>query len=162
MSERALALGTRDALILYHAGMIAAHQGNDAQARQYLSDALTINGNRTLSAVGGTGGTAGAGGNAQLQSTVDADVAATRTLTLTLGTGDATISGAIGTTASLSALTITANDISLASIGGGSAGISGATSATAATNGGDTGSITFNGTTYNANAQTYTTPESCR
>lgn len=43
MSERALARGTRDALILYHAGMIAAHQGNVAQARQYLSDALALN-----------------------------------------------------------------------------------------------------------------------
>ncbi|MGN6360937.1 MAG: tetratricopeptide repeat protein [Thermomicrobiales bacterium] len=43
MSERALALGTRDALLFYHAGMIAAHQGQNARARQLLGDALALN-----------------------------------------------------------------------------------------------------------------------
>ena len=36
----ALALGTRDAKLLYHAGMIEAALGNDAAARNYLEDAL--------------------------------------------------------------------------------------------------------------------------
>ena len=36
----ALALGTRDAKLLYHAGMIEAALGNDAAARRYLEDAL--------------------------------------------------------------------------------------------------------------------------
>jgi tetratricopeptide (TPR) repeat protein len=36
----ALALGTRDAKLLYHAGMIEARLGNDAAAREYLEDAL--------------------------------------------------------------------------------------------------------------------------
>ena len=38
----ALALGTRDAKLLYHAGMIEAALGNDAAARRYLEDALAI------------------------------------------------------------------------------------------------------------------------
>ena len=78
--------------------------------------------------------------------------------TLTAGTGDVTIGGATGNINSLSALTITGNDISLGNIGGASAGVTGATSATATTNGADIGSIVFTGTTYNANAQTYTSP----
>jgi Flp pilus assembly protein TadD len=36
----ALAPGTRDAKLLYHAGMIEAALGNDASARAYLNDAL--------------------------------------------------------------------------------------------------------------------------
>ena len=36
----ALALGTRDAKLLYHAGMIEAALGDDAAARRYLEDAL--------------------------------------------------------------------------------------------------------------------------
>jgi tetratricopeptide (TPR) repeat protein len=36
----ALALGTRNAKLLYHAGMIEAALGNDAEARQYLEEAL--------------------------------------------------------------------------------------------------------------------------
>ena len=36
----ALALGTRDATLLYHAGMIELALGNDAAARTFLEDAL--------------------------------------------------------------------------------------------------------------------------
>jgi tetratricopeptide (TPR) repeat protein len=43
MIERALALGTRDASVLYHAGMIAVRQGNADRARQLLDEALRIN-----------------------------------------------------------------------------------------------------------------------
>ena len=37
----ALALSTRDAKLLYHAGMVETTLGNDASARRYLEDALT-------------------------------------------------------------------------------------------------------------------------
>ena len=87
-----------------------------------------------------------------------AAAATARTLTLTAGSGDVTVGGAMGTTFALSRITITGNDISLANIGGAVAGVSGATSVTATTAGADIGSITFTGTTYNANAQTYTAP----
>ena len=39
----ALALGTRDAMLFYHAGMIALAQGNRPQARDYLKQALQVN-----------------------------------------------------------------------------------------------------------------------
>lgn len=42
-SAEALKLGTKDALKLFHAGMIAHALHNDQQASQYLQDALTIN-----------------------------------------------------------------------------------------------------------------------
>ncbi|HLO28034.1 MAG TPA: tetratricopeptide repeat protein [Anaerolineales bacterium] len=42
-SEEALALGTKDALKLFHAGMIALKLGDKAQARGYLERALEIN-----------------------------------------------------------------------------------------------------------------------
>ena len=42
-SEQALRLGTPEASFYYHAGMIAAAQGNPAQARAYLSLALQLN-----------------------------------------------------------------------------------------------------------------------
>ena len=42
-SEKALAHGTRDALLLFHAGMIAASAGEAARAQQMLSEALSIN-----------------------------------------------------------------------------------------------------------------------
>lgn len=41
--NKALALGTKDPHLFYHAGMIAAATGNHDQARHYLSEALTIN-----------------------------------------------------------------------------------------------------------------------
>jgi tetratricopeptide (TPR) repeat protein len=41
--EQALELGTQEALFYYHAGMIAAAQGDTAQARQHLSHALELN-----------------------------------------------------------------------------------------------------------------------
>ncbi|MEO6196661.1 MAG: tetratricopeptide repeat protein [Dehalococcoidia bacterium] len=42
-SQEALRLGTRDPLLLFHAGMIHQSVGNSREARQYLSDALDIN-----------------------------------------------------------------------------------------------------------------------
>jgi tetratricopeptide (TPR) repeat protein len=42
-TEKALSLGTRDALILYHAGMIAEAQGDEEAARTHLADALQVN-----------------------------------------------------------------------------------------------------------------------
>lgn len=42
-SEEALRLGTRDALLYYHAGMIALALGDKASARQYLEQAMRIN-----------------------------------------------------------------------------------------------------------------------
>ena len=42
-SREALKLGTKDALKLFHAGMIALKLGNDTNARDYLEQALTIN-----------------------------------------------------------------------------------------------------------------------
>ncbi len=42
-SEQALRLGTPEALFHYHAGMIAAAQGNTPQARQHLRTALDLN-----------------------------------------------------------------------------------------------------------------------
>lgn len=42
-SQEALKLGTKDALKLFHAGMIALKLGNESQAREYLEQALTIN-----------------------------------------------------------------------------------------------------------------------
>lgn len=43
MMEQALALGTQDARLYYHAGMIAHALHNDTQARAYLEQALEIN-----------------------------------------------------------------------------------------------------------------------
>ena len=40
---RALALGTRDAMLFYHAGMIALAAGDSAGARAQLEHALAIN-----------------------------------------------------------------------------------------------------------------------
>jgi len=41
--EQALRLGTRDALLFFHAGMIAHGLGKRGQARDYLHQALTLN-----------------------------------------------------------------------------------------------------------------------
>ncbi len=43
--DQALQLGTQEALFYYHAGMIAAAQGSDEQAKQHLSHALELNPN---------------------------------------------------------------------------------------------------------------------
>lgn len=42
-SQEALKLGTKDALKLFHAGMIALKLGDEAKAREYLEQALAIN-----------------------------------------------------------------------------------------------------------------------
>jgi tetratricopeptide (TPR) repeat protein len=44
-AERALALGTRSALFLFHAGMIRLELGDEVGARRYLSDAVATNPN---------------------------------------------------------------------------------------------------------------------
>lgn len=43
LMDQAMALGTRDAQLYYHAGMIALQLGDKAQARDYLEQALSIN-----------------------------------------------------------------------------------------------------------------------
>ncbi|HEX9839557.1 MAG TPA: tetratricopeptide repeat protein, partial [Anaerolineales bacterium] len=43
LMDQAMALGTRDAYLYYHAGMIALQLGDEAQAREYLEQALEIN-----------------------------------------------------------------------------------------------------------------------
>ena len=43
LMDQAMALGTRDALLFYHAGMIALELGNESQAREFLVQALEIN-----------------------------------------------------------------------------------------------------------------------
>jgi tetratricopeptide (TPR) repeat protein len=43
LMDQAMALGTRDAQLYYHAGMIALQLGDEAQARGYLEQALEIN-----------------------------------------------------------------------------------------------------------------------
>jgi tetratricopeptide (TPR) repeat protein len=43
LSRQALQLGTKDALLFFHAGMIALKLGNNTQASQYLEQALEIN-----------------------------------------------------------------------------------------------------------------------
>jgi tetratricopeptide (TPR) repeat protein len=48
LEDRALALGTRNALFLYHAGMIRLELGDEAGARRYLSEALATNPNFSI------------------------------------------------------------------------------------------------------------------
>ena len=48
MMEHAMALGTRDARLYYHAGMIALALENETQAREYLEQALEINPNFSI------------------------------------------------------------------------------------------------------------------
>lgn len=43
MMEQAMKMGTRDAQLYYHAGMIALKLGEEGQARDYLEEALSIN-----------------------------------------------------------------------------------------------------------------------
>ena len=75
----------------------------------------------------------------------------TQALSINGGTGNISISGTIGDTNTLSSLDISGNDITVANIGSaGKAGVGGNTILNA------TGNINFNGTIYNANAQTYT------
>jgi hypothetical protein len=48
MSDRALRLGTRDALMHFHAGMIAIASNDEADARRHLATALKINRNFSI------------------------------------------------------------------------------------------------------------------
>jgi Tfp pilus assembly protein PilF len=48
LSERALALGTRNALFLFHAGMIRLELGDEQGAARYLSAALATNPNFSI------------------------------------------------------------------------------------------------------------------
>jgi Ca2+-binding RTX toxin-like protein len=106
-------------------------------------------------ALDSTNASASTGANITVTGTINDDVLPT-SLAVSAGTvGDVTLSGAIGAVTPIDALTVSGNDISLGAIGGGAAGATGATTVTAANIGGDTGSITLTGTTYNANAQTY-------
>jgi hypothetical protein len=41
--QHALRLGTRDALLSYHAGVVAAANGETVRARELLTEALAIN-----------------------------------------------------------------------------------------------------------------------
>ncbi|MDO9193951.1 MAG: hypothetical protein Q7U12_13725, partial [Undibacterium sp.] len=116
-------------------------------------DALLNAATVTLDARGGNAGV-GTGGNVQFDGAVNSTGGA-RALSVTAGKGDVTFSGAMGATSALSALTATGNDINVANIGGAAAGVTGATALTATTAGADAGEISFTGTTYNANAQTY-------
>jgi tetratricopeptide (TPR) repeat protein len=43
LMDQAMSLGTPDAYLYYHAGMIALELGDEAQARAYLEQALAIN-----------------------------------------------------------------------------------------------------------------------
>jgi tetratricopeptide (TPR) repeat protein len=52
LAERALALGTRDALFLFHAGMIRLELGDDRAARRHLSTALATNPNFSIQHAG--------------------------------------------------------------------------------------------------------------
>ncbi len=47
-SQQALRLGTQDSLMLFHAGMIKAKQGNNSEARAFLEKALNLNPNFSL------------------------------------------------------------------------------------------------------------------
>ena len=47
-AERALALGTRSALFLFHAGMIRLELGDERGARRYLSEALATDPNFSI------------------------------------------------------------------------------------------------------------------
>jgi hypothetical protein len=48
LEDRALTLGTRNALFLYHAGMIRLELGDETGARRYLSRALATNPNFSI------------------------------------------------------------------------------------------------------------------
>ena len=85
-------------------------------------------------------------GNITVSDTVDG----TQTFSALAGSGNVMLGGAIGSTTPLASLTCSGNNVSIANIGGTSAGVNGATNLTA------TQILTLTGSTYNANAQTYT------
>jgi filamentous hemagglutinin family protein len=118
-----------------------------------LNGPTVITANQTVSAIGGSGAQ---GGDITVAGTLDSSTATVRTLAISAGSGDISLNGTVGPTNRLSTLTVTGNDIVLGDIGtSGQAGVTGATAVTASTSGADGGSITFGGTVYNANAQTY-------
>ena len=122
---------------------------------------VTLSGDSTISVTGGYFSTA-LGGQLTL-GTVNSDGTARAFVIENGGTetyqykNDVTV-GNIGAGSALASVNISGNDISIGSIGvgGGAAGVTGSTVITATTYLADTGSLTFSGTAYNANAQTYT------
>jgi filamentous hemagglutinin family protein len=116
---------------------LSANVGS-ANAGIRLRDAVTLGANLAVNSEAGAG-------DIQFDSTTNG----TFQLTVQAGTGSATFTGAVGAITPLTALTITGNAVNLNNIGAGASGVNGNTSVTA------TGALTFNGTTYNANQQTY-------
>ncbi len=88
-------------------------------------------------------------GNIDFSSTINGTVAGAQGLTLTAGTGAVSLPGVVGGATALSLLTAGGSTITTAGIGAAAAGVTGATNLTATT------SVTFTGTTYWGNAQTY-------
>ena len=122
-------------------------QGDDiiqeGVANILLTGDVLMTGNTTLTT---------AAGDITITGTVDSQGVTPYSMNLNAATGgDVTVMGTLGGTTALSALTVFGNDISLFDIGGALAGVNGAVSITAD----NSGSITFTGTTYNANQQTY-------
>ncbi|MEW5758155.1 MAG: filamentous hemagglutinin N-terminal domain-containing protein [Candidatus Omnitrophota bacterium] len=131
---------------------------------------LTLNGGITTSDAAGNTVTLNSTANITLGAdvTIDTDTAGNdgditltgaidggKAFALTAGLADVTVNSAIGATTAVTSLTISGNDIVVNSIGGAGAGVTGDTTITGSDAGGDVASIRLDGTTYNANKQTY-------
>jgi hypothetical protein len=96
----------------------------------------------------GTDSTLTSTGGITFSSTVDALAAGAQFLNL-IG-GAVIVTGPVGAVTALSALTVSGTNVTVGSIGGAAEGVTGATGLTATT------AMTLSGTTYRANAQSYT------